>query len=197
MIDKLKSRLVGNEALKSAQHSLWDLISIEVNKLWVEFRRMEAKKAYIYSTLEKCKLATEQLDHVLKELVEKAQSIINFLRFSSDEALQAFKVNDRFQTIMLVKRVIDKDEMIRKVKNRSEDLQKEIKEIYSLSRPLIDKGMAHFWDAENRLLKNEQFDDLLAFQMMEIVLPTRNHFNELAKMDAKPVGVTPLYLMID
>ena len=43
------------EVLKSAQHSLWDMIS----KFWKELRRMEAKKAYIYSTLDKHKLATE------------------------------------------------------------------------------------------------------------------------------------------
>ena len=30
-IDKLKSRLMGKEVLKSAQHTLWDLISIEVS----------------------------------------------------------------------------------------------------------------------------------------------------------------------
>ena len=36
--------------------------------------------------------------------------------------------------------------------------------------------------------------ELLALQMMEIVLPTRNHFKELAKMVAKPIGVTPLTL---
>ena len=137
--------------------------------------------------------------------------------------------------------------MIRKVKNRYEALQKEIKEIYSVFKPLIDIGMPHFWDVKNRLLKKEQFDDLLvskrndhsnfkdlegnirgevivvklrdlfnllnvarkikfpklvvedyvnlellAVQMMEIVLPTRNHFKELAKMVAKLVGVTPL-----
>ena len=57
-INKLKDRLVGKEALKSAQHSLWDLISIEVNKLWNEIQRMEAKEAYIYYALEKHKLAT-------------------------------------------------------------------------------------------------------------------------------------------
>ena len=31
-IDRLKSRLMGKEVLKSAQHSLWDLISIEIAK---------------------------------------------------------------------------------------------------------------------------------------------------------------------
>ena len=49
-------------------------------------KRLEAKKAYIYSTLEKDKLATDQLAHLHKELVEKAQSVINFLKFSYDEA---------------------------------------------------------------------------------------------------------------
>ena len=57
---------------------------------------MEAKKAYIYSSLEKHKMATEKLAHVHKETIEKAQMIMNFLKFSSDEALHAFKVNDRF-----------------------------------------------------------------------------------------------------
>lgn len=140
---------------------MWDLISIEVNKFWGELKRMEVKKAYIYSALEKHKLTTKQLAHIHREPIEKAQSIMDFLKFSSDEALHAFKVNDIFQTLMLVKRVIDKDEIIRKVKNRFEALQKKIKEIYSLFKPLIEKGMPHFWDVENRLLKKEQFDDLL------------------------------------
>ena len=43
-INNLKDRLMGKEVLKSAQHSLWDLISIEVNKFWKELRRMEIKK---------------------------------------------------------------------------------------------------------------------------------------------------------
>ena len=56
---RLKNILLGKEVLKSAEHFLWDLISIEVNKFWSELKRMEAKKAYIYSALEKDKLATE------------------------------------------------------------------------------------------------------------------------------------------
>ena len=36
--------------------------------------------------------------------------------------------------------------------------------------------------------------ELLALQMIEIVLPTRNHFKELAKIVAKPIEVTPLTL---
>ena len=66
-IDKLKARLKRKEALQSTQHSLWDLISVEVNKFSSELGRMEAKKPYIYSTLEKYKLAIEQLAHVHKD----------------------------------------------------------------------------------------------------------------------------------
>ena len=40
-INKLKDRLMGKEVLKSTQHSLWDLISIEMNKFWKELKRME------------------------------------------------------------------------------------------------------------------------------------------------------------
>ena len=58
-INKLKDRLMGKELLKSTQHSLWDLIIVEVSKFWKDLKRMEVKKAYIYSALDKHKLATE------------------------------------------------------------------------------------------------------------------------------------------
>ena len=60
---------------------------------------------------------------------------------------------------MLVNRVIDKDELIRKVHNMIESLQKEIKEVYSLFKPLIEKGLPHFWDVENMSRKKEQYED--------------------------------------
>ena len=105
--------------------------------------------------------------------------------------------------------------------------------------------MPYFWDVDKKLLKREEYDDLLvnkrndhtnfedlegnlrgevivvklgdlfdllnmarrikfpkpmvedyinleiiALQMMAIVLPTRNHLKELAKMASKPMGVT-------
>jgi 5'-deoxynucleotidase YfbR-like HD superfamily hydrolase len=78
-INKLKDRLMGKELLKSTQHSLWDLISVEVSKFWKELKRMEVKKAYIYSALDKHKLATEQLEHLHKTPVERAKTAINFL----------------------------------------------------------------------------------------------------------------------
>ena len=62
---------------------------------------------------------------------------------------------DRDETIMLVKRVLDKDELIRKVQNRTEALQKEIKDTYAIFKPLFEKGLPHFWDNENKLLQKE------------------------------------------
>ena len=72
-IDKLKNILRDKEVLISAQHSLCDLISIEVNRFWSELKRTNAKKACIYSAIDKSKLANEQLSHLHKEPVQKAQ----------------------------------------------------------------------------------------------------------------------------
>ena len=58
-IAKLKTRLMGRDLLKSTQHFLWDLILGEVGKFWKDLRRLEVKKSYIYSALERHKLATE------------------------------------------------------------------------------------------------------------------------------------------
>ena len=50
---------------------------------------------------------------------------------------------------------------MQKVKAKIEELQKEIKEIYSLFKPLIEKGLPHFWDEDNALLKKEDYVNLL------------------------------------
>ena len=143
-IDRLKNRLIGRDLLKSTQHFLWDLISGEVDKFWKDLKRMEVKKSYIYSALDKHKLATEQLTHLHKSPVERAKIRINFLKFSSEETLQTFKINDRYQTIFLLQRVVDKEELIQKVHDKCKILQEEIKTFYATFKPLIDKGLPFF-----------------------------------------------------
>ena len=115
----LKDRLVGKYVLQSTQHSLWDLIVVEVTKFWGELKRLEAKKDYIYSTLEKCRRDNEQLSLIQKQHVGKALSVIKFLKFSSDEALRAFKIQDRFQMIHAVQKNVDKDNAMKKVKEKT------------------------------------------------------------------------------
>lgn len=160
-IGRLKTRLMGRDLLKSTQHFLWDLISIEVGKFWKDLRRLEVKKSYIYAALEKHKLATEQLAHLHKSPVEKAKSTINFLKFTSEEYLHNFKVDDRFQTIFLLQRVVEKDELIQKVHDKCKTLQEEVKAFYNSFKPLMDKGLPFFWDAENRLLRKDDYDNLI------------------------------------
>lgn len=92
----LKDRLKGKPILQSAQHSIWDLILVKVTKFWGELKRLEATKAYIYSTLEKYRKDNKQLYMMHKDHVPKAHSIIKFLKFSFDEALRSFKIHDRF-----------------------------------------------------------------------------------------------------
>ena len=121
---KLKDRLKGKSILQSAQHSIWDLIAVEVTKFSGELKRLEAKKAYIYLALEKYRKDNEQLYMIQKDPVAKAHSVIPFLKFSYDESLRAFKIHDRFQMIHLVQRIIDKDISLLKVKLEIEELQK-------------------------------------------------------------------------
>lgn len=156
---KLKDILIGRPALQSTQHYLWDLIAVEVAKICEEMKRLEAKKAYIYSTLDKCTLAREKLQQLLQKPLEKVLSAIKFLKFSSDDALRNFNIPDRFQMILKAPRIVDKDNEIQKVKAKIETLQKEIKELYVLFMPMIEKGLPHFWDENNCLLKKEAYDN--------------------------------------
>ena len=87
--------------------------------------------------------------------------VIKFLKYSSYETLQAFKINDRYQTIMLLQRVVDKEDLGNKVHTKIEALHKEIKDMYALFKPLMEKGLPYFWDDQNRLLKKEQYDNLI------------------------------------
>lgn len=97
-----------------------------------------------------------------KDHVPKAHSVIKFLKFSSDEALRAFKIHYKFQMIHSVQKIVDKDIALQKVKLKIEELQKEIKDVYSLFKPLIEKGLPHFWDEDNCLLKKGDYDNLLS-----------------------------------
>lgn len=160
-INKLKDRLIGKELLNSPQYSLWDPILVQVGKFWKELQRMKVKKAFIYSTLNKHKLATKQLAHLHKTPLERLKIAINFLNLSLEEALQAFKITDRYQTIILLQRVIEKEELIQKVHDKRKVLQEEIKIVYAIFKPLMDKGLPYFWDNENKFLKKDQYDNLI------------------------------------
>ena len=160
-ISRLKTRLMGRDLLKSTQHFLWNVISGEVGKFWKDLRRLEVKKSYILTALERHKLAAEQLAHLHKSPVEKAQSTITFLKFTSDEYLHNFKVEDQFQTIFLLQRVVEKGELIQKVHDKCKALQEEVKAFYNAIRPLMDKGLPFFWDAENRLLRKDDYNNLI------------------------------------
>lgn len=60
-----------------------------------------------------------------------------------------------------VQKIVDKDIAMQKVKLKIEDLQKEIKDVYSLFKPLIERGLPHSWDEDNSLLKKKDYVNLL------------------------------------
>ena len=69
---------------------------------------------------------------------------------------------------------------MKKVKARIEELQKEIKEVYALFKPLIEKGLPHFWDEYNALLKKEDYDNLLVLK--------RNYHSQFENMEGNLRG---------
>ena len=122
---------------------------------------LETKKTYIYSALEKYRKSNEKLYMIHKDRIPKAQTIMKFLKFSSEEALRAFKIPDRFQMIHYVQRIIDKEVSFQKVKSKIKELQKEIKDVYALLKPLNEKGLPYLWDEDNALSKKDEYDNLI------------------------------------
>jgi hypothetical protein len=51
--------------------------------------------------------------------------------------------------------------LIQKVHDKSKVLQEEIKIVYDIFKPLMDRGLPYFWDTENKLLKKDQYDNLI------------------------------------
>ena len=99
-----------------------------------------------------------------KDPMPKAQTVIKFLKFSSDEVLKAFKIPDRFQMTHKVQMIIDKEVALQKVKAKIEELQKEIKEVHALLKPLSEKGLPYLWDEEDVLLKKDDYDNLIVLR---------------------------------
>jgi hypothetical protein len=62
--------------------------------------------------------------------------------------------------MILVQRILTKDEMIKQVRNKCELIQKEVKEIYTLLKSLLEKGLPPFWDPENKLLRKRDYSEL-------------------------------------
>lgn len=62
---------------------------------------------------------------------------------------------------MLLQRVLDKEELENKVHTKIEALQKEIKEMYALFKPLMEKVLPYLWDDQNMFLKKEQYENLI------------------------------------
>ena len=145
-------------------------------------KRLEAKKSYIYSALDKCTIAKEKLQQLHQKPVEIFLSSIKFLKFSSNDSLRNFNIQDIFQMILKSQRIVDKDSAIHKVIAKIEILQKEIKEFYDLFRPLIEKGLPPFWDENNCLLKKEVYDNLL--------VQKRNDHSQFENMEGNLKGET-------
>ena len=119
---RIKDRLKGKLVLQTDQHSIWDLISMEVTKFSGELKRLEDKKAYIYSSLEKYRKANEKLYMMHKDPMPKARSVIKFLKFFSYEYFRAFKIHDKFQMIHSVEKTVHTDTTMQKVKFKIEEL---------------------------------------------------------------------------
>ena len=117
-----------------------------------------------------------------QKFVEIFLSTIKFLKFSSDDALRNFNIPNRFQMILKAQRIVDKDNAIHKVKAKIETLQKEIKELYVLFKPLIEKGFPPFWDENNCLLKKEAYNNFL--------VQKRNDHSQFENMEGNLKGET-------
>ena len=148
-----------------------------------------------------------------------------------------------------VQRIVDKGMALQKVKSKIEELHKEIKEVYSLLKPLNEKGLPYFSDEENVLWKKDDCDNLIvlkrndhsqfknlkgdlkgevvlqklgntfdffnlvrqvifppplieeyidleieAQKLVNMELPSKNHFKEIIKFVVKPIRVIPITL---
>ena len=66
--------------------------------------------------------------------------------------------------MILVQRILTKDEMIKQVRSKCELLQKEVKENYTLLKYLLQKGLPPFWDPENKLLSKRDYSELFVWK---------------------------------
>ena len=57
--------------------------------------------------------------------------------------------------------MVEKDELIQKVHDKCKTLHEEVKAFYNSFRPLMDKGLPFFWDVDNRLLRKDDYDNLI------------------------------------
>jgi FtsZ-binding cell division protein ZapB len=163
-MSKMKTRLKGKTLLQGATHVIWDSITVEAAKFRVYLNFINEKDSVDATAQRRCTIVNEVL---YKKPSEWAQNAIDLLNSVPTVDLQIIGVKDRTALIILARRIITKNSLLRLVQNKAMQMEHNIQEFKDAFEQLFIKGLPPFWDVKGSLYNQEDYNSLLIQCIMD------------------------------
>lgn len=85
-------------------------------------------------------------------------------------------VNDRFGIILRARRIIEKHNLMKTVKDKAKHVMEEVQQFQKKLQVIFDKGLPSFWDNNEQLLIKDDYDNLIYQERMN-----HNKFEDMEK----------------
>lgn len=175
-IKTLEKELTFGKPLRDIKEILWTNNINSINDIWSSIQ-------IIFEQIDLMKLATEAVQKTREELGEKPEEaiqLINFLNSQSREELEQKDIEDRTGTILEIKKVLAKKNLMLNLERRCQSIQGHIDEFMIKYNILREKGLPNLLVINNKLMKHEDYIDILHQQ-------ARNQASSSA-VKALPIG---------
>jgi len=150
----LEKDLTLKQPLGQAKEQLWANIIDSVNDIWPSIQ-------VIFEQIDLMKMATEAIQRVkeeLGEIPEEATRIIQFLNSKNKYELQELEIEDRTKTILEVRKVLSKRNLMQNLEDKCQNMQVAIDRFMAKFQILREKGLPNPLVINDKLTTQEDYN---------------------------------------
>jgi hypothetical protein len=139
---------VAGKTLVEVKENVWMDITKSINEIW--------------PIVQRSKKAIEKIRGELGEIPAEATEIIKFLNSKTKEELEEFKIEDRIETILEVKRVLRKRGLIMQLEEKVQAMDIGVQRFFSKIEALQKKGLPGLRVINNKLMTLSDYKNKIA-----------------------------------
>ena len=136
------------------KQQLWSNIIESVNDIWPSIQVIYEQKDLVKSTRESIQKIKEELGKKPEEALE----IIKFLNSKNRQELEEIGINDRTETILEVRKVISKKNLMIQLEEKFQNMEVSITRFMMKFDVLRQKGLPNPLVIHEKLMKQDDYD---------------------------------------
>lgn len=149
---EIKESYLGNK-LGLAKEILWEEIIESFKDIQPYFKIIFEEE----DLLEKAQEAIETISKEIEDMLEVATQVIKFLNSKDSYQLEELGINDRTTTILEVKKIITKKNLIPQLEEKCNNVNVIVQIFFSMLEPLTSKGLPSILVINNKLMPIEDY----------------------------------------